>query len=264
VTITRSNPNPGTWDIHIFGRPIFAQSKYSLSVGYTKIEASQKEVQGDLSALAGTIDMSVKEASLDATPDAEKSTYTLSALYQESKEAVAEQERLIVSRPSAKKYREYGEGVESVVISTGGSSGNDLDLEVQVCDDKKLSKNCKRVGDSTTPTDIESVQFEPEVGKYYYAAVTGFSVSKQEGVYVFSETQNLKEQEQGTVEISAGDDQTFSVAYSLKSEKLAQLSEFTSGSFGLAGAIELKTALGEPLITIPVRVSKEAKALGEE
>ncbi len=258
VTIIRSNPTPGTWDVHIFGRPIFAQSSYKLSVEYSRIDASKKEVQGDLAALNGTIDMKVEEASLDVTPDAEKSTYTLSALYQESKEKIAEKQRVIVTRPDKSKARSYKENVESVVVSIGGSAGNDLDLSVHSCDDSTL-ENCVLVGESTTPTDVESVQFEPDPRRVYYAEVAGFTVNKFGGAYLFSETQNLKDREEGTVEVNAISEKTFTVNYGLELEKLSELAEFKSGQFGLAGTIDLKTALGEPLVSIPVRVQASLK-----
>ena len=152
--------------------------------------------------------------------------------------------------------RSYGEDVASVVISTGGSAGNDLDLAILECITVDGNESCEAIGQSAGATDVERVEFTPVAGKTYKALVVGYGVTANDGVYTFSETRKLVMTEPGTIVAESAGDSSWLVQYDFDVAGSTLLASplFTSGKYGVVGSLTMKTADGSTMISLPVAV----------
>ncbi len=243
LVLNRTNPTAGVWDLHIFGSYRFNESAYRIRVDYLMAETSVTEIKGDVSALTGTMNWNMKEASLMAILDSVKSSYVMNGLLHREASKVAKDEQVFVDGPLG-KFRQYPAGVKSVTITTGGSPGNDIDLDVLECDDAQGSA-CVIAGQSGSATDVEKVTFKPEQGKFYVARVLGYAI-KDDGTFYSDETMNFAE-EVGTLAMIPAESGSFTVQYSfspeqLKASKILTNELFTTKKYQATGAITLRTA----------------------
>jgi hypothetical protein len=169
--------------------------------------------------------------------------------------------KVIVEGPLG-KLRAYPEGTQSVVVTTGGSVGNDIDLGIIECPAGTTFSDapaCKTIGTSGGGTDEESVTFVPQAGQVYAVRVDGYEV-KGAGAFVSTETIRFTT-ERGSVSIT-GASPLYTVNYTfspeaLASSKLATSELFTSGKYQIIGTLTLNTADGTALTSIPLRIAKE-------
>lgn len=257
VRLARSNPNAGVWDIHVFGRYQFPESAYTLKVTYAKVEASQKEIVGELAKLRGEFTLKVLEASSALSPDAKKSTLTLSGIAQDAKHKAIAGQDLQVPNADGAVLRSYGEDVAAITIATGGSPGNDIDLVVEECNADGSS--CAPAGQSGSPTDVESVTLSPKAGKAYRVLVNGYDVQAGKEEFTLTETQKLRESEQGTLAVSQGESGSFLVThdFDLETSKILARSEVSSGKYSAVGELSIKSEGGAVIARLPVKVASQ-------
>jgi hypothetical protein len=262
LVVARTNPTAGTWDLHVFGTYKYARSKYKLRVDYVTASSSVESIAGPVSALNGSVTWTVREASVAVQPSSTKSTLTLSGLYAETQAQVAHHGNTVVQGPLG-QLRAYPADTKKVTITTGGSSGNDIDLVILECNAGATNiddASCTEVASSGGSSDVERAQFEPKAGKVYAVRVDGYEVSDA-GNFVSTETLEMTP-ENGTVSVS-GAHPTFTIAHSLTADQLATSALltsrlFTEGKYAVAGALTLRTDDEVVLGAVPVRVAAPA------
>ena len=124
------------------------------------------------------------------------------------------------------------------------------------CDDTALSQNCAPAGMSSTATDVEEVNFIPDVKKFYGFAILGYTI-QDDGHFTLTEFSTFKEAEFGTLDIVAMAEDSYHVNYAFdveNSELVRRL--LASDSFELGGEIKFITKSGSLLASVPVRVKK--------
>lgn len=260
LVLARANPNAGVWDLHVFGSYKYALSKYKLRVDYVTAKASVTSITGGLAALNGSIEWKMRESSISVTPSSTQSALELNGLLAETHSQVAKGANLVVENALG-SFRKYPAEAKSVVITTGGSSGNDIDLVVLGCAEGTTSiedASCAKVASSGTATDVERAAFAPKAGKVYAIVVHGYDV-KDEGKFVSGETIGLAP-EKGTVVIR-GEQPAFAIEHSMLDEQVAAsriLSNelFALGKYSAVGALTLRTEEDVVLGAIPVKVSR--------
>lgn len=267
VVYIQTNPNPGMWDLNVFGMYKYLDSQYSIQVDYQNFGSSITTISGGLPALTGSFDWSLKEGSLGVLPDSEASQFKLTGLQNTVKATVAKGQYVVVENPLG-ALRKYPDGVSKVTITTGGSPGNDIDLTVFECDPgvalmslasptfKLNTLQCAALIASGGPTDVESVSFEPKANRVYAVRVDGYTI-KDAGLFSSTETLELAD-ELGTLTF-AGDPSKMTVHYDFDAEDIAASDIlkhplFTSKAYQAVGSITLRTAVGIVLSAIPVTV----------
>jgi hypothetical protein len=277
LTFSKTNPVPGMWDLPLFGSYMYAASKYKIRVDYVTGSASVKDIEMSVGLsddptvvgiirLSGSFKWVVKEASIPANPDPTKSSLELAGLAGMTKSKVAKDNFVVVENSMGQKFRSYPDAVNMVVIKTGNSSGNDIDLAVFECPEKPQSlDDCTDIaGKSAGPTDQEAVVFAPEQGKTYAVRVDGYDV-KNDGSFLSSETL-FSQPEDGELTVAAdsgvnASTTVFNVGYAISKDDLAKSellnSElFKSGKYFVVGDVTLKTADDNILGSVPVIVTK--------
>jgi subtilisin family serine protease len=255
VQITRSAPRPGIWDLHVFGLYQFTSSPYTIDVQFAKVTSSKVQVDGTADALNGTFDVEVVDASYPLVLSTTTSSFALTGFTEERSDKVAEKDKLRVPNAKGEAARKYGADIGTVTIATGLSAGNDLDLEILECDDAALT-TCTSAGLSGTPTDVESVTFTPQPGKFYAAEVTGYAIKANDGAFMLREDQVTKNPEKGTLTFTQPSPKVFAFTTAFDvagSAILADPRHATDGRF-VSGAIDLKDEAGTNILSIPVRV----------
>jgi hypothetical protein len=243
LVLNRTNPLPGVWEFDIFGAYRFSESSYHLRVDYLMADMSVKEISGDQSALNGMLTWTLKESSLAIAPDATTSTYTLNGLFHKEASKVAQDAQVLVGGPLG-EFRSYPADVKKVTITTGGSPGNDIDLDVLECD-TVAGAGCVIAGQSGTATDEETVTFTPKAGKFYAARVTGYDI-KDAGNFFSAEIQ-VYAAEPGTLVITDIGNGVSQVDYSFTHDQLATSKIlasplYTSKDYQAVGLLTLRTA----------------------
>jgi hypothetical protein len=261
IVLTRTNPTPGIWDLHLLGLYNVALSNYTLRVDYAVGQASVAKIAGDESALDGGFDWSLKENSFPVVPSPTKSTFKLSALYHRENSQVKKGDQTVVGGPLG-QLRKYDASVKAVQIDTGGSTGNDIDLEILECPGSLASatdlSTCNLVAQSGGPTDVESAIFAPKPEMAYAVRVDGYAI-KDEGKF-FADESIVTKSELGSLAIS-GSAPTFHAAYSFGADATAasallKAPLYLSKDYSVRGSVTLKTEDGTSLVSVPVLISK--------
>ncbi len=258
VTYARTNPTPGLWNLHVFGRYQFPTSDYKLAVQYAKVKTSVDAITGTPDKLDGSIDFQVLDASFDAKPAGETSTLKLSGLAQKTLAQIAENEQQPVANADGEIYRSFDASVVTATFATGGSAGNDLDLYALECATNTTAvAECAVVGQSAGATDVEAASFAPKADKFYVALVIGYAVSQNEGKYVFTETRALKDADAGTVTVTE-ENGVFKVGYEFDqaTSKVLLNPLFVGGKYHAIGDLTLRTANGSVMVGLPVDIVK--------
>ena len=261
VVFTRSDPNAGVWDLHVFGSYKYARSKYKLRVDYLTAISDVQEISGDLSALNGSFSWKLKESSMSIMPDSEKSSYSLYGMLAQKESQVAKGEHVFVTNPLG-IMRSYPENTKMVVVTTEKSPGNDIDLTVLECpvDAEKPDDNrCGAIAASGGPADDEMVRFRPNDRKKYVVRVDGYDV-KDDGGFTSVETIYLPE-ELGQISITELND-GFIVNRSITDEQVSvskffTSDLFTSGKYKVTGDLTIRSTDDVVLSVTPVRISKQ-------
>ncbi len=261
LTISRTAPTSGVWDLHVFGSYKFAESAFTLKVDYLTAVPSVDAIEGQIEALNGAITWTVTETSMPATPNSAKSRIELTSLKNFAEGRVENGKWILVESPLG-KLRTYPVLTKGVTITTGESPGNDLDLIVIECDKSATSvedASCSQVGASGGSTDVEDVRFAPREGKVYAARVDGYEV-KDEGRFTSEETVDF-EPEAGQVAIAPSGANAFLVSHSfteqqLTASKLANHPLFTAGQYILVGSLAIQASDGTVLGSVPVRIRR--------
>lgn len=257
IEFSRVNPNPGIWDLHVFGRYAAAVSDYRLKVDFAKIAVSKKRITGTPKVLNGKFDFEIVGGSIDASPSERYSSFQLNQMIQSVKTKIADKETIVVPRKDGSLGRTFAKDVSSVEIVTGSSPGNDIDLVVMECRDKELEK-CSVVGQSGTSTDEEKVRFTPKSTRFYVATVIGYDVSSNKGKFVLAEVQSLKRSEEGLLSVNILDTDTYEIEHVFDTEKSKILArdEFLSGAFDVGGVIKTVSKSKDTLTEVSVRINK--------
>jgi hypothetical protein len=255
VTYSRSNPNAGIWNLHVFGRYQFPESDYKLTVEYAKVKTSADKIAGTPDVLNGSLDFEVLDSSFSADPSAANTTLKLSGLSQKVSSKVATDDQVIVPDADAKNFRSFDASVVAATISTDGSPGNDIDLYVLECPAESLA-GCAPVGAGTTSTDVETVTFTPDAAKFYVALVIGYEVEQGDGSFNLAETRVLSAAESGTVSIASSAPGVYKIdhAFDAAASTLLKSDLFLSGKYSVTGALTIKTATGATMASVPVDV----------
>lgn len=261
LVLTQTNPKAGIWDIDVFGQYQFASSSYSLRVDYIVGEASVKEIEALPSTLLGKFQFMVKESSVAIALDQAKSSFTIDSLFHSENSQVAQDDRTVVGGPLG-QLRQYPADVTSVTITTGGSPGNDIDLDVVACPLAQTSVEdfsaCETVGESGGSTDVEKVTFKPGVDKKYAVRVNGYAI-KDEGKFIQGEELTMKA-EAGMLAIS-GAAPLFDIAYdftaAVPTSVILNHALFTSGQYQAQGAVKLVASDGTLLGAVRTRVNSK-------
>ncbi|MCA2959373.1 MAG: S8 family serine peptidase [Silvanigrellales bacterium] len=257
VAYSRANPRPGVWDLHVFGRYQFDKSPYTLKVDYATVVTTAKKIVGLPAALNGVFNLTVKEATFEAKPDGEKSSFTLSTLTQTTRPSVEQEKTVVVPNRDGKTARTYDASVKTVTINTYGAEGNDIDLVVFECEDEAVT-NCSQAASSGTATDVETATFAPKAGKFYRADVFGYDVPKGTTEFTFDEVLALSSIDKGSLTVSQGaseNDYAVAHAFDVAASTLLSDERFTSGKYAAGGEIALRTAGGNDLARIPLTIS---------
>lgn len=260
IVLTRTKPQAGVWDVHLFGIYNVAESAYTLRVDYAVGNSTLAAIDGDESALNGSFDWKLKETSFEIAPSESKSTFTLNSLYHRENSQVKKSAQVIVGGPLG-TLRKYDASVQNVLIETGGSPGNDIDLEIFGCpstvtDPTDLSK-CEIVGQSGSPTDVESATFVPKASFRYAVRVDGYAI-KDEGKFFCDETMTTTE-EKGSIHLS-GSAPDFRADFSFGADAVAQSAllkapVYLAKEYKIRGSVTLRTDEGTPLVAVPVTIS---------
>ncbi len=255
VTYSRSNPTPGIWNLHVFGRYQFPQGDFKLTVEYAKVKSSVEKITGAPEALNGSLEFEVLDASFDAEPAADQTTFALKGLSQTVKSAVAVDDQVAVPDADGATFRKFDEDVVSATIKTDGSPGNDIDLYVLECKTENMA-DCSAIGAGTGATDVEAVTFTPDDAKFYVALVLGYSIDQGDGSFNLTETRKLKTTESGTVAVSTIEPGKYKIDHSfdLAGSALLKNALFLSGKYSAIGDLTIKTEAGSTMVAIPVEV----------
>ncbi len=257
VMFERANPKAGIWDIHIMGRYNFESSAYTVSVDYANLESTKTAIAGDVSALSGRLGFSVTSSSFEVEPDVKNSEYALQGLQRAEAQKISNGQDLRVLDASGDVFRSYDESVASVVFTTGGATGSDIDLEVYQCTKKSL-RTCKQAAASGTATDVERAAVSNKAGLYYVVLVKGFKVPKPETEFQFSETRVMAESDKGTVTISASSSEStkFRASYALDplTSAILQRQEFLSGAYVAVGQLVVRSKTKGLLLSLGVTI----------
>ncbi|OFZ37273.1 MAG: hypothetical protein A2070_08850 [Bdellovibrionales bacterium GWC1_52_8] len=260
------DPKPGIWDLHVFGQYAYAESVYKLRVDYINSASDVQIVEGDLSALVGSLGWAATDSTLPAVPDLGQSSFFVDSLVSSSSSQVRKGEFVIVENPQG-QLRTYPEGVKKVTVTTGSSPGNDIDLLILQCVPPSVlnpePQACTQIASSGGAADDESASFMPDPRFVYLVRVDGYSV-KDEGKFVSMETLAY-DPEFGRLEFNSHGSKV-QVSYSLtpaelEKGKLVNSTAYKSGKYKLAGAIVLKMANGTLLNKIPVKVTPQIAEL---
>jgi hypothetical protein len=100
LDITRINPKAGSWDLHVFGRYQFKRSNFKLRVDYVIADSSIVKIEGDVRALNGSFDWSIKEASFSLSPSVNKSEFSLTGLKASANFKIAQDAQLVIPGPT--------------------------------------------------------------------------------------------------------------------------------------------------------------------
>jgi len=166
LTLAVPSPKAGIWDLPVFGFYKFKDSKYRLRVDYVVATPSVQQIETSAQALSGSLSFAVQEASLDVAPDSEKSTLELTGLSVKVESVVAKDKHVLVETPLG-TLKSYPAGTKKVIIATGGSPGNDIDLAVIECSAAAASTDdasCETAGASGGSADVESGGVAPSPG----------------------------------------------------------------------------------------------------
>ena len=256
LDVTVPNPVPGIWDLHVFGSYQYAASPYSMKVDYVVSTLSKELVEGGLEVLSGELGVAIRESSVPVTVSAAKSKFVLSGLKGEVKSKVAQGESVIVAGPLG-KVRAYPEGTQRVTITTGGSTGNDIDLVVLSCASTATEDDltsCKPLVASGGATDVESASFVPKTKYKYVVRVDGYEV-KNNGDFVSGELLELPE-ELGALEVKEQGSGAFAVQFSLSgnAEGILKNPLFLSRQYLATPVLTLRSDEGLPLGIVNFKV----------
>lgn len=262
VSVTRTNPTPGVWDVHIFGQYQYPDSAYKLSIDFAKVSTSVTKVEGGIDALQGAFEFTIDDSSLKAVPSAKESTYKLSKLVQRQKPEISNKEEKLFPAVDGTLGRKYDESIGTASFATEGLKGSDLDLKVIQCNDAEMTEGCKSVADSAGSTDEELATFTPEKDKFYAPEVTGYQVASV-GAAKFDliETRNVKEAESGALSVVNMDGAKFKVQHTFEtaSSKILASDLFKTGQWNASGDVTVMTEDKVPLLRVPVEVLKHVE-----
>ena len=256
VTYARQKPNPGIWNLHVFGQYQYTDSPYTLDVQYAKLTATPDHFEGGLEVLKGAIDVAVEETSFPFELSAENSRFQLVSQQYASKSKVAQDETVRVADSEGSEVHTYDADVIMVEIATSGSPGNDIDLTIKECDDVER-KMCRFAAKSGSPTDEEAAQFAPQPGKFYFVEVVGYTMATDDGSFDVTESLMLGEPDEGTV-TGAASKTHFEFSLDASTSKLLTSERFTSGKYSVSGAVDLLDQEGTIIVTAPVTVHSGA------
>lgn len=261
ITFERTNPNPGIWDLHIFGRYNFASSAFDMRVDYATLASGIEQISGSIEALNGSFDLAVKSASFKVEPDVSKSTYLLTGLANELTSTVKDQEFLKVPDASGATYRSYPASVRSVVIDTYGAPTSDIDLQILECTAKDDESTCALVASSGTATDVEQAAFVPSVDKFYVAVVHGYEVAEGSTAFKLKESRFVTDASVGSVAIDTQNETQFAVTYALDTASATLLQDplFLSGAYRVIGSLSIRSTSDTLLTEIPVSIEHSAQ-----
>ncbi len=259
LVYTKMNPVPGTWDIHVFGQYRYAKSKYKLRIDYVTGTTNIEKIAGPLASLTGSLTWTLQDASLAVKPSGEKSTFMIDSLFNSVAAVVEKDAQVVVENPLG-KLRVYPKEAKSVTITTGGSPGNDIDLNVVECPSDATDvtdPKCGSIGQSGGSTDEEKVTFQPKTGKTYAAIVYGYSI-KDEGIFSSGEKIAFKS-EKGLVTTS-GAEPSYTVNYTFSPEQLEKSvllksDLFLTGKYSVTGSLALRSNDYMTLKAVPVEIS---------
>lgn len=243
LILNRTNPKSGMWELHVFGSYNFKESYFKLRVDYLLADTSVKSIKGGLDALSGILTWKLKEASMATQPDPVQSIYEINSLSRDQFDTIKKDEKLILDGPLG-KARVYPAGVKKVVVLTGGSPGNDIDLDILECTQEK-EPSCKVVASSGGPTADEMAAFEPKDKMAYAIRITGFDI-KDAGKFESMEILMFDEVTAGALKVEEKGVGTYDILYSFTPEQIASsniLNQelFKKGLYNASGVLTLKT-----------------------
>lgn len=260
VSFTQNNPRAGLWDLHTFGVYKYSQSQFKLRVDYLNAQTSIKTIEGPLSQANGSFDFTITESSMKTAPQASQSHFELANLSIAKSSQVAKGSFVLI--PGEKGlFHSYSTEVKSVTVTTGDSTGNDIDLSIFQCDEGAKTPedpSCQTIAKSGGATDQEKASFKPIAKKTYLIRVDGYEMINA-GQFTARETLEFAP-EYGTIEIS-GTAPNFLVHYSMPegqmaASKLIQNPLFQTGKYEIQGEIALLSESKTPLFSIPVSLKK--------
>jgi len=257
VSIVRTNPKPGIWDLHVFGLFGYAQSAYTLKVEFASVTSTKTAIAGTAGALTGSFDVNVADASYNLVLSEALSTFTLNGFAHEKSASVQTGATVRVENAAGKVGRQYGEDVATVTLATSKSTGNDIDLAILECADAALA-SCSVKGASGGPNDLETFTFTPVPGKFYVAEVAGFEIAAgNPGTFALSETIAVKAPESGTLKLTQPSPKVFSFATSFDTAASRLLADprHAGGGYTIFGRIDVKDEAGTVIVRLPVQVN---------
>jgi hypothetical protein len=256
VSIVRTNPKPGIWDLHVFGLYGYVQSAYTLNVEFATVTSTKTAITGT-PALNGSFDVTVADASYNLVLSEANSTFTLNGFEHEKMSAVQLNQTVRVENAAGKVARQYADDVATVTIATAKSPGNDIDLMVLECGDAQLTA-CAPKGASGGPNDVETFTFTPAAGKFYVAEVAGFAMAAgNPGAFALTETISVKAPEKGTLRVTQPSPKVFSYAtsFDVTTSRLLGDPRHAGGGYLVIGRIDVKDEAGTTILRLPVQVN---------
>jgi hypothetical protein len=261
VRFTELKPMAGIWDLHVFGRYQFPDSKYALNIDYATFDEIAPLVLKPETLAAGEFAAVLKESTFDAEPDSGKSQFTLNSLVGKTQHEIAKtQGTIVIPSASGQLARTYRPETGTVTVTTSASmDGLDIDMVIDECDDPEL-KNCKSVAQSGSATANERGVFVPSTGKYYAVRISPYEIPADKAGFLSTETINAQKPEVGTLRVARDSAVTggFKISYGFEGTASQLLADpmFTSGVYGIEGAMKLSNSAGVSLIQVPVSVGR--------
>jgi hypothetical protein len=261
VRFTELKPMAGIWDLHVFGRYQFPDSKYSLNIDYATFEDVAPLSLKTETLAAGEFAAVLKESTFDATPDSAKSQFTLNALLGKTQHEISEaQGTIVIPSATGQLARRYRPETGTVTITTSGSmDGLDIDMVVDECADAEL-KICKTIGQSGSATAAERVVFLPSADKFYAVRIDPFEVPADKAGFLSTEIINAQKPELGTLRVARDSaiEGGFKISYGFEGAASQLLTDtlFVSGVYQIEGLVKLSNSAGVSLIQVPVNVSR--------
>jgi subtilisin family serine protease len=276
VSFKRSNPTPGTWDLHVMGAYQFLQSAYKLTVDFASILGLPSELKTTVAELTqgASFEVKITDKSMtsfpaDLLPSMGDSTFMIDSRVMKSSGALEGKVQTLFGVKGNGELRTFAENVGAVTFSTKGtlaSATDDIDMTVFMCDKPDITavadieKNCRYVKSSLNAGNDESIIVTPTVGKYYATLISSVDSSRKE--FEFKESQMLTTGGvKGMLKLSDLSENGYRLSFialeeELKKSELINTGELARREIGVEGKIVLFSPDKSILAEIPVELKE--------
>lgn len=265
LTVVRTTPKSGLWDLHVFGSYRFPQSEYRIKVDYITGQAEPASIAGGVEALNGSVKWKLASASVPVTIDTDRTKVELRGIESQRPLEISSGRALVVADPiSGAQLRSFPNWVKTVTLRTSGAPGSDLDMTLLRCVGSGATSEidprlCSVVGASAGSTDVETISFKPVPNSLYVIRIDPFELTRSPVTFQMKETYEGVA-ERGEVSVRpASEEGAFDLRYEFGADFVSQShfltsSQVRSGKFDAIGAITIQSTENLSLGRVPLRV----------